>query len=283
MIDVQTLIQEARELQPLQQSSIRLAQLFSQEDWFLSEITEVIRLDEALAGRLIGAANSALSGSREPIKTVDHAVMRVGTGSVLSLALAASIQEDMQQAIPQYGLSEGQLWKHSVAAALAVEEAAPFCRRKVPSEAYAAALLHDIGKLVLARHIPPGLFDKLREAGNDDPTAGIDAEAAALEVHHAGIGGVVASNWGLPDPIAVGVTYHHNPLEAPTEEGRRLCNLVGMADAVAHAIGVGCGTGSPIPEFSPAQAERLGMTGLGFEGLCAAVESRLEDVLKLYD
>ena len=84
--------------------------------------------------------------------------MRLGRGTILSLAMASGVQSRMVGAIPQYGLSERALWSHSVAAAVAAEVVPKFCKVPVPPEAYAAALLHDIGKLVMSRFLSPEIM-----------------------------------------------------------------------------------------------------------------------------
>ena len=42
----------------------------------------------------------------------------------MSLAIGTSVQKKMNTALPEFGISEGQLWRHSMASALAAEEAA---------------------------------------------------------------------------------------------------------------------------------------------------------------
>lgn len=287
MLQLDDLVRTAEELEPLPASTTRLAHLLATPDWEMSDIAQVISLDEALTGRLLSAANSALLGGRTEVCEVEVAVMRLGTGPVLSLALGSSAATELRQGAAAYGLAEGELWRHSVACALAVDQARHACRRPIPPQAYAAALLHDVGKLVLARHVTPPLVELLRVAQTaaGTPAAGgisAEVEEEILAIHHAELGAVVARSWGLPESIAVGIAHHHAPLEAPDEGGRLLCNLIDLADAVSAAVGAGCGAGSDA-QFSPAHAERLGITSAGFEALVQAVDERLEDVLSWYE
>ena len=78
MIDLQLLIQEADELDPMPASATRLAALLAEEDWVLEDIVDVIELDPALTGRLLSRANSAASGSRVEIHSVHQAVTVLG-------------------------------------------------------------------------------------------------------------------------------------------------------------------------------------------------------------
>ena len=164
LLDFDEMIQEIDHLEPLPQSTSRLASLLLDEDADLDEIVRVSSLDQALTARLLRMANSAASASRRDIVTPKDAVLRLGRGTILSLAMASSVQKQMGEAIPQYGLSEKALWRHSVAAAVAAELIPKYCKVNVPPESYAAALLHDVGKLVMCRFLSPEIMEFLRRA-----------------------------------------------------------------------------------------------------------------------
>jgi putative nucleotidyltransferase with HDIG domain len=282
LVDLEVLVKDALALQPLPASVARLGIVLAKEDWDLQEICETIRLDQALTGRLLCAANSALSAPAVEIGSVDQAVLRLGPGKVLSLAIASSLQAQFHTALPSYGLSEGELWRHSVAAALAVEMARPRCRVRIDNEAFAAALLHDVGKLVLSRHLDPTAQEHMRRACLEQGLSNEEAEEEILQVQHAEVGALVAEGWKLPKAIATGIRYHHDPLSAPDDPGRRLCYQIALADAVSNEVNVARGEMADQGRFTPDLAERLGMTEELFGELCQAVESSLDETLALY-
>ncbi len=282
LIDVEALVRDAQELKPLPASTTRLATLVAADEAELAEIAETVRLDEALMGRLLGAANSAASGARAPITSVEGAVMRLGPGRVLALALGSAVGTEMRQALPAYGLSEGELWNHSVTSALATERARPYCRRPIRAEAYAAALLHDLGKLVLARHLEADRIAAIQRVREEQGLGLDDAERAILSIGHAELGAAVARAWKLPELICEAIEHHHTPLAAPNEASRVLCSQILLADSVATSIGATCG-GTRNTCFSPDLAGSLGITTAGFDALCRDVEARVQDVLDLYE
>jgi putative nucleotidyltransferase with HDIG domain len=223
-------------------------------------------------------ANSAASASLMPVVTIRDAVVRLGIGSLLSLATATSVQRKLFSAIPEYGMSEGELWRHSVASALAAESAAGFCDVELPPETYAAALLHDIGKLVLARELAPDVLKVLAAAREQGHLSSLKAESEILTVHHGELGGLIAQHWNLPDRLVVGIIHHHTPDDA----GDIIADVVHLANVASKHVGAGHWVDEEERAVNPASLVRLKMDPKGFEGLCKQVAKRLEQVLAQY-
>lgn len=279
MVELDVLIEEAKGLEPLPASATRLASILAAPEWDLDEVVRVVCLDQALTARLLRAANSAIGGARVSITTVEAAVMRLGPGTVPSLALGPRVRQRMEAAYPELGLSEGELWRHSVAAALAADSARKYCSAKIPVESFPAALLHDIGTLVLCQFLEPALLRCLKNAFEGSPSERLDAESRILEVHHAELGGLVVQHWGLPESFVRGLTFHHNPREAPLGEAGTICYVIHVADLVAKKIGHGqTDVEIRFEDHEPAM-ERLGLDAAGFEGLCAEVVQRFDTAL----
>lgn len=279
MIDPVVLATAARSLDPMPRSVTRLATVIARGDWAISEIEEIVQLDPALTGRLLQFANSAASASLVPVSTVRSAVIRVGVGTLLAFATAATTRRQLQRAIPEYGLAEDDLWKHSVASALGAEILQPFVKPPVPPEAFTAALLHDIGKLVLARFIDPEHLAGLVEARKDRSASEEEIERRVLGVSHATLGGLVGREWLLPDRLVRGIEFHHAP-----DEGRDvLCDITHVANVAANAVGVGASPeGRARAVVIPAVAARLGLTDEGFTRVCDTLALRLDDMLQRF-
>lgn len=278
MIDLQALTRSANTLEALPASVTRLAAIASQENWDVREIEQVISLDQALSLRILRAANSAASAARMPISTIREAVVRVGLGSVLSMAAAGSVQRRLAQSVPEYGLSEGEMWRHAVGTALAAESARGFCEAMLPPESYAAALLHDVGKLVLARFLDADVLRVLALAREEGHLSSLNAEVELLTVHHGELGGLIAQHWQLPPRLVTGIIHHHTPDLADDI----VADAVHVANIAAKHVGAGHYVDEDDRRPNPASLERLGMTPKNFERLCQQVEKRLEQVLAQY-
>jgi HD-like signal output (HDOD) protein len=231
VVDRSAILDAAARVEPLPVSVTRLASLVNDDRTDIREIVEVITFDPLLTGALLRASNSVTSATARQISTVHEAVVRVGLASVLSLAMAHAISPRLRKSVPGYGLEAGDLWTHAVSATLAAEE----IRTRAPAAgpaAVTAALLHDLGKLVLAEALTPNLVALIRRAAEQDHASLPSVEREVFGMDHAEVGGIVAQQWNLPEPIVDGVAFHHDPSNGTTVIPR----VTALADLVANRM-----------------------------------------------
>ena len=118
--------------------------------------------------------------------------------------------------------------------------------RRQTQNAYTAALLHDIGKLLLAVCIPEK-FVKTQLASKATGRPLHEIEAEMLGITHAEAGAYLLSLWGLPYPIVEAVAYHHNPAAA-LEKTFDVPTAVAVANALVE---------EPSGNIPPAIADHL--------------------------
>jgi putative nucleotidyltransferase with HDIG domain len=279
MINLDAVIQQTNNLAPLRASAVRLARLIGGQNFHLKEVVDVIVYDEVLTLKLLSAANSAASASSLRIVRVQDAVIRLGAGLTLSLAIATGAKPLMQTRLNSYDFAEGQLWKHSVAAVAAAEIAPSFCANEMPPEAFTAALLHDIGKLIMDRFLNSEILRDIRLAQKIDRLGQLEAEAAILNIHHGELGGLIGQHWQLPDRIVQGIVHHHNP-----EVGfDPVCDFTCLANWVAHEIQGNSIFCSRPPAVADGLLERVGLTRKGWENLCQTAGKRFEALSEDYN
>jgi putative nucleotidyltransferase with HDIG domain len=278
MPDVQVLVRAAEKLDPIPVSVQRLMAIVARDRWAITEVEQVIALDQALTGRLLQVANSAANAALTPVGTVRDAVIRVGVSSVLSFAMATAVGPRFRRALPAYGLSEGELWSHSVAASLGCEVLVALSPNDVPAEAATAALLHDVGKLVMARFLDAEALARLaaeRAAGR----AASDAERAVLGIDHAALGSHVARQWALPPQLVQAIAHHHTPDHQP----HPVTDAVHVANVVAKLVTAREDLDRDDAMPSAGSLARLGLGPLALERLCRHVARRYEEVLTRYE
>ena len=130
IVEASSLVDAATKLAPLPSSVSRLIELAGRADVDIAEIVEVISYDPALTVKLLHAANSAASAAVREISTVADAVMRMGTSTVIAFATGSAISPRMKDAI--FDMPPGELWKHSITAALAIEGVKRVSSRAIP-------------------------------------------------------------------------------------------------------------------------------------------------------
>ena len=175
-------------------------------------------------------------------------MIRLGASPVLALTLGMNVRRHLGDSLPQYGLSEGELWRHSVAASLAAELLTSTAAQRPPPEAATAALLHDVGKLVMARFLDRSCSTSCAARQKQGATR-IDAEAEVLGIDHAELGGLIARSWALPESLVRG-----NPRARPAPDRWRHARARRVPRRRAGQGGGSRGRATiPIPSRSPAR------------------------------
>lgn len=278
MLDYQQIVRAAEKLDPVPASVCQLAAVVSRDHWGFSDVEQVIMFDQALTGRILQVANSAAHSGYTRVGTVKEAVIRVGVGPVLSVAMASCVGPVFRRALPEYGLSEGQLWRHSVAVSLGVEVLLALSPNALPPEAVTAGLLHDVGKLVLARFLTGDLLSGLAEARAHGERSAMQAEVDVLGVHHGELGALIARHWKLPDRLADAIAWHH----APDRAADLVCDAVHVANLAAKVL-EGADPAASDLLAAPGALLRLGLNGAAIDRVARHIERRFSEVFARYE
>ena len=223
-------------------------------------------------------ANSAWSSAKAPIVTIREAVIRLGTARILGLALAQNVASKLNRPFEGYNLAEHELWRHSVAAAIAVEIMHEYANLNIPGVAFTGALLHDIGKLILARYIDKQMLEKIHQMMAEDNATYLEAERELLKTDHAVVGGVIARHWQFPEELVNAIEKHHD-IDLDADPG---LDAVHIANVVAKLIGEGLGSEQMNMRVSCEAHKRLGFNRAEFELICAKVQKELINAESLY-
>jgi HD-like signal output (HDOD) protein len=266
-------------LEPLPITVQKLLVALNNAEVDFSEITEAIEFDGAITSNILRTANSAAYGGRVRVEHVRDAVVRLGTVTLLDIMLIGHLRS-MRVAAPRYGLSENDLWLHGATASLAVKALIRETRnRKIPEASTIAALIHDIGKLIMVRYLKADGPD-IRELCREKQISFVEAEREILGCDHAEVGGAMAHKWLFPEPIAAAIEHHHDPDPA---DHNPMLDAVILANLVANTLGVEPKPEEPAvpPEFaSPAQ--RIGLAADGFARVCAQTDVWTQELKQSY-
>lgn len=270
--DPSTLLERSRTLEPLPGSAAALASLLSRDEWMIRQVEDVVRGDLGLTSRVLRYANSAWAAHLPTVATVRDAILRLGVGTVLSLAVADGVRPRLMQALPAFDLQPGRLWQHAVASALAAELVIRRTSVAVRPEAVTAALLHDVGKVLLDEALDAPRIARLRDAWTRQAKPRLEAERDVLGIDHATLGGLVATHWGLPQSVSDAVANHHTPSITPSST----CDTVHLANGLAKLAGFGPLIAELDGPIEREALDRLALEPADIHGLCVELADRME-------
>ena len=84
-------------------------------------------------------------------------------------------------------------------------------------EAYISGLVHDMGKLILAVHLPEE-YSRVVTTARVTETPRRELELELIGIDHAELGKIAAHNWHLPESVCTAVGYHHTPWQDVSQD-----------------------------------------------------------------
>ena len=212
----------------------------------LGDLVEAVEADVALSISVLRFANRSgmVAGG---VAGIPDAVDVLKPSGVLAIAGTAP-SFDFFESNGGWELKPERFRVHALAAQRAADQVGRAVGWAQRDELAVAALLHDIGRLVISR-LHPG-YKVYFDAASRTPEQRLRDEREQLGIDHALVGGVLARRWNLPQRIAVAIERHH------AEDCEGLAAMVATADMVAHYS-----QGEAIsPERLMASSERIGLT-----------------------
>ena len=211
----------------------RLLALTQNDEVSFRELASVVESDPTLMARTLRLANSPLYSTARQIKTVQQAMVLLGTEVIVNLAVGVSIVSIQVRLYERLPIDAEAFGRHSVAVALAARKLARHFKLPNPGEAFVVGLLHDIGKLVLLRHFGEA-YARLMVRAQQGEKALNELEQEVYELDHAVVGYALCRHWNLPCSMAEAVATHH----AATLP-RSLGDLVSKANDLVKTIQIG--------------------------------------------
>ena len=269
-----TLVRAVEQLAPMPVTAQRLVALMQGEDVSLTRIAELVEFDQVIAASVLRMARSwTYAGSRPP-ETVRDAVVQIGTVPLLNMLLG-QYMSGLRTAAPLHDLTEDDLWCHAAASQLAVRALMQECpSANLPPVAATAALLHDIGKLVMSRCLNASVETIVGHAKQHNVTF-VEAERQLFGVNHAAVGAAIAVEWQFPDVVTDAIARHHDPRLG---ESTPVLDAVVIANMVAKNIGMGLGAEGFNLSVDSECVRRLGLDFTRFARVCLQTDSWLREL-----
>lgn len=255
----------------------RLESLLSDGNSSMLEVVDLIRLDLGIAARVLQVANSAFYSKGNRCLTVVEAVNRVGYDQVFDLVAYAVATQVLARPLVAYGIQAEDLWKRSVACAIAAELIANHSDQD-RNIAYTNGLLHSIGMVAIDEwitHHHPKVFLVTHEF----PREASSNERALFGFSQAEVGAALLRLWDFPPEMSEPVRWQNAPRACPSQA--KMACLLYVAKWIRSVVCDAPATLPPLPEAE--QMKRLDLEPDVLKELVIAVEVRMAEISSLLE
>jgi putative nucleotidyltransferase with HDIG domain len=249
------------------ESRARVMRAATAETARVAELVDVVESDVGLAISVLRVANRS-DAPGVTVSSIPAAIDVLKPSGVLAIAGTAPVF-DFFETNGGREMRPERFRVHALATQQAADEIGRAIGWEDRDELAVAALLHDIGRLVIS-NLHPGDRGHL-DAVLKTPEQRLREERERLGIDHALVGGVLARRWNLPQRIAIAIERHH------ADDAEGLAGVVATADMVAHYS-----QGEVVsPERLHASAKRCGLTPEGLRDLLYDLPYARTDVTRV--
>jgi putative nucleotidyltransferase with HDIG domain len=238
MTTLEMIIQSSSQLPPFPAVINKALELINQPTSSVQEVVETIQYDQAITADVLRMCNSAQFGLRRPVSSLNEALMYLGFNQLFNIIMSGAVAGTIGQAVSGYDLEAGELWKHSVSSAILSQILTGGLNRPPNPMLFTAALIHDIGKVVLHSHVQHQ-FQIIKTLVRDQNRSFLEAEKEVLGIDHAELGAIITKNWNFPEEMITAIRFHHTPLSAGAHQ--EIVYQIYLCDLIAMLTGIGGG------------------------------------------
>ncbi|WP_285907289.1 HDOD domain-containing protein [Pseudodesulfovibrio pelocollis] len=235
-------------------------------------LVEIIKKDPVFTLKILRLVNSAYFGLSREVTSINHASVYLGLNTLKNVALGLAAVG----AIPRHrvaGLDMDAFWLHSLSVATATRLLGSMLgvSQDDVADYFAAGLLHDIGKVVLALYMA-GEFEDVGILAAREGMSMYRAEEAVLGTTHAEVGAMLAARWNLPVDLTDSIARHHAPDRGTSSQ---LVDCVFAADQIVKRLAFGSAGDCVVEPLPKSVRARF---GLDLDGLIAAMPTLADEV-----
>ena len=237
---MEEIIAAVDEMPPFPQVVQRAMQALADPEYEVLGLVDILKVDQAITANILKLCNSAYFGLPRKVSSLKEAVVYLGANQLRQLLLSGAASKIFEKPNAGYAVFADELWRHALATAVMAQVLRQYRHLKIDENTlFTAALLHDVGKVVLSNFVADKYRDIEKMAENGESSFQ-EAEREILGFDHADIGGKIAEKWEFPQSIITAIAFHHEPVRAG-KEFRVLTELVALSNNLAVMVGYGTG------------------------------------------
>ena len=276
---LQKIINTTRDLPAMPQVAGKVLELSSDPNTSASQLQQVISDDQAMTGRILKIANSAMYSCSRKIKTLTEAIVMLGFNSIRSLVVTSAARNLYKIGNARAGLKERLLWEHSIGCAFACKLMVTPRFPALQEEAFLAGLMHDIGKLVLNLQVPDK-FDEIVQVVYNENKGFAETERSLLGFDHTHVGSLLVNKWKLSTVLEDVILEHHTE-EAFTVD-KPLLLYLDLANRICKKMGVGFSEDPDLELVDSPSNRLLGLSSDTIDQTVSALQEALEGEMDIF-
>ncbi|MGD8703785.1 MAG: HDOD domain-containing protein, partial [Desulfosarcina sp.] len=238
MDSLSEVVKKVSQLDPLPTVIHQVLTLADDPESSLNDLVAVVERDPAITANLLKTVNSAHMGLPVKVDSIQQAVSMLGLQQVVEMVLSQNLSANLKQSQAGYGLSKGDLWRQGLAVAMVARTLADRQELLSLPAIYTAALLKDIGKIILNEFVADRLED-IQALVNQKGMSFVEAEMDVLGMDHTTLGGMIAKQWQFSPHMIYMIENHH--LTDPASRNDPATATLYLADMVAMMVDTGIG------------------------------------------
>ena len=198
------IVANADHLYSLPGVALEVVRLTSQPYLDTRELKACLEKDPALTARILKVVNSSIFGMSRKVTDLTQALGLLGIKPLKMLVLGFSLPKQLWEGV------EAQTalwyWRHSLVKAMAARELSALFAVNDGDEAFLAALLQDVGILVLIGQLDSPYLALLAQS-RGDPQALCELERESLGFDHVELSARLLESWGLAPALTKAVRF----------------------------------------------------------------------------
>jgi diguanylate cyclase (GGDEF)-like protein len=272
-------IQQCPNLPSLPSIAVQILDLAGKPNVDIAEIARVISKDPALSTKILRTVNSSFYGRSQHVSTISHALVILGLQSVKTLVLGFSLVTTLSKNKTS-GFNHLKYWRRSIFAATAARTLATKVKLVQQEEAFLAALLQDIGMLVLNQVVGGQYSEICGKAATHTELA--KAEVELLGLTHADVGAMLAEQWKLPPILSTTVGASHDFTKVTDASLKKIALLVQLAGYCADVF-VDAEPAGAIVQVRSFCAAEFKMSDTDCDQLLSEISTKTKEVVPLFE
>ena len=214
-------IKNCKTLPAIPSLPLQVLQMCRDESVDCQKMADTVSKDPSFVAKLLNVANSSFyGGARHKVTTVTQAVTLLGMNSIATLAFCFSLYRDLKK---KQGVSFDQTryWHRSILSSVAARILGRWAQVPHYEEIFLAALLQDLGMLVLSE-VFGGEYGEIYSHAGSNHQLLQQYERERFGSDHSEVGSWLAEMWELPDVMRVAVRGSHDVVLAEASDEHQM-------------------------------------------------------------